>query len=185
MEEPKVKKNGEWLVVLLIILGVVVAGLVIWIVIVYVGKSGVASVVDAEWKKNTECFENGTADDIDACVKDIYDSAAENYGEIDRDELVVGLYDKAIDAAMSKGDWAKARELMINKPNFFVLNDNCEKAMRILNESQAGRLEGGNEGVFYSYALDISISCNDKESIAKWNNLLSDYNEGVESGFGF
>lgn len=185
MEEPKIKKGSRWLVVLLVILGVLVVGLVVWIVVLQINIDKAASMVDTEWKKNTECFENGAVDDIDTCVKDVYDSAAENYDEIDRDELVVGLYDRAIDVAISKEDWTKARELMVNKPNFFVLNDDCEKAMEILNGSQAGRLKGDNEGVFYSYALDISISCDDEESITKWTSLLNDYDEGIESGFGF
>ena len=179
------KKNSRWLVILLVVLGGLVVGLTVWIVVLRINSDKLVNVVDIEWKKNIECFENGAADDISVCIDEVYDSDMRDYEGVDRSELVAGLYNKAIDNAISKEDWTKARELMVDKPNFFILNNDCDKAMRLVNESQVERLNDDNKGIFYSYALDMSISCDDEENIARWADLLNDYNEGVKSGFGF
>ncbi|MBQ2643374.1 hypothetical protein IJG11_00440 [Candidatus Saccharibacteria bacterium] len=185
MKEGKAKFENKGLIILLCVLVVAIVGLVVGIVLGNIARNDADdSLVEKEWSENVACFEDGTVYDISVCVNEIYMSS-EIDEDIDRDSLVVGLYNKAIDGALTIKDYNRARELLTSRSDFFVSYDNCTMATELLNDGRSDGLEGYDRGVFYSYALGLGMDCGDEESIALWENALMEYNGGVSDGFGF
>lgn len=183
MKERDGSQRDRYLMALFAILIATIFCLIIWIIMIGVNQNDIGKNIEDEWSNNTECFDNGTSYDIEMCISDIY-----MYSDIDseagRDELVIGLYNKAIDDAFANKDYSKARELLVSRSGFFVLNNDCDRALELLDDRSDG-LDGDEKGIFYSYALDMGVSCDNEEATEKWNNLLMIYNEENSDVLGF
>ena len=184
MKKGKAGFENKGLVAVLVVLLIFAVGLAAGIIVNNIVRDDINSLIEKEWSGNTACFEDGTVYDISVCVNEIY--ASGRIGEdVNRNDLVIGLYNKAIDEALVVRNYDRTRELLISRSSFFVLHDDCSVAMALLNDGRSDELEGYNEGVFYSYALSLGASCEDEESITLWESALTEYNKGVKDGFGF
>lgn len=151
--------QNKALILVLIVLGVLIVGLIIGIVIA--SRNGDNQEPNPTAEEDSSCL--SMKDDIASsnCIAE--KMAVGQYNEIDES------YAHALDEAYEQKDYARFSELLIDEVSLYGgLGNQCDKAIKFLEDKRISTLPYENQATVYSYASDTMLECDNTE---KYNEL--------------
>lgn len=161
------KKSNRSLVVVLLVFVFLIIGLAIAIVIITLNKDSALGNIE-----EADCKSSENVDEIANCAGELM---------IDSDDVDEALdyYQEAINNALETGREDDAIYLVVSRSTqLAVLDEDCETSTKMYNDLDYEKYSLEGRRSIYSYALSNSIECADERGRIKWENLLSQNENG-------
>lgn len=155
----KVSSSEKYLKVILLVLGVLVAGLTIVVIVVNVNKPNITFYNSNDVGVDCSRIDKLTSvEDIAGCLTYEYDNGDK--------ELAIKKFKQAIDDAYAEGDEEKIVALSSDFSYVYLNDGKCDEAFAVTEEDdRAPTLSAEARLGFYNTLIDISLECGDSERV--------------------